>query len=109
MDITITEGPNIVFFKSYPLHIYNQLVEYVEGNYGETKFSRALTIPHVNFEGENLSIEIRFGPMISNLKDTNFTLPEVAVEFYGKIDENLIDSATKKLQTALEQKKPLLK
>jgi len=47
--------------------------------------------------------------MIANINDTNFTLPEVAFEFFGKIEENLIDSATSKYQQTVEAKKPLLK
>jgi len=95
MDITITDGPTIVFFKSYPLHVYNQLVEYVDGMYGDTKYAHALTIPRVNYEGSNLKIEVNFNPM--NAKgDTILQLPEVAYEFYGTIDENLFDVAVVK-------------
>jgi hypothetical protein len=72
MDVLITDGPNVVFFKAYPLHTYNQLVEFADGMYGETKYAHALTIPHLNYEGSSLSIEIKFGPMISNIKDTSF-------------------------------------
>jgi len=70
--------------------VYNQLIEYVSGSYGESKYARALTIPRLNFEGRNLTVEIKFTPVVSN-KDTVFKLPTVAMEFFGKVDENLID------------------
>lgn len=96
MDVSVTDGPRVVFFKAYPLHTYNQLVEFADGMYGETKYAHALTIPRLDYEGTNLNIEINFGPMISNIKDTVFQMPEVAFEFYGKLDENLFDSAVAK-------------
>lgn len=96
MDISITDGPSVVFFKSYPLHVYSQLVEYQTGLYGETKYSQALTIPRLAFEGSNLRIEITLHAMIANLKETVFVLPDVAFEFYGSVDETLIDSAASK-------------
>jgi len=98
----------LIFHKSYPLHVYNQLVEYVEGSYGETKYSRALTIPRVNFEGTNLTVDIKFTPMVHN-KDTFFKLPDVAIEFFGNVDENLIEKASSKLQNAIGAKKSMLK
>lgn len=54
MEITITDGPKLVFFKAYPLHVYSQLIEYTDGMYGETKYARALTLPNLNFKGKNL-------------------------------------------------------
>lgn len=94
MQIQVTDGPNLIFFKSYPLHVYTQLIEYVEGSYGETKYARALTIPRVDFEGTNLTVEITFTPMVQN-KTQPFNL-NVAMEFFGSVDENLIDQATTK-------------
>lgn len=47
--------------------------------------------------------------MISNLKDTVFVLPNVIFEFYGTIDDALIDSAALKHSQYIEQKKPLIK
>lgn len=64
--------------------------------YGETKYAQALTIPRLGFEGTNLKIEVTLHAMIANLKDTVFVLPDVAFEFYGSMDEALIDSATSK-------------
>ena len=54
MEITITDGPKLVFFKAYPVHVYSQLIEYTDGMYGETKYARALTLPNLNFKGKNL-------------------------------------------------------
>jgi hypothetical protein len=105
MDVEITSGPNIVFFKAYPLHTYNQLVEFADGTYGETKFAHALTIPRIIFEGTKLKIDIKFGPMISNIKDTAFQMPDVAFEFYGKLDDGLYDSASAKHEQFIESKK----
>lgn len=105
MDISITDGPNIVFFKSYPLHVYSQLVEYTTGMYGETKYAQALTIPRLGYQGNSFKIEITLHAMIANLKDTVFVLPDVVFEFYGKMDEALIDSASTKHAITIEQKK----
>lgn len=105
MEITITDGSKLVFFKAYPLHVYSQLVEYADGMFGETKYAHALTIPRLNHKGENLTIEISLGVMLSNFKDVNFVLPDVAFEFYGKINDDLIDSACSKHAKYIEEQK----
>jgi hypothetical protein len=46
--------------------------------------------------------------MMTHLKDTVFVLPNVIFEFYGSIDDTLIDSAALKHSQYIEQKTPLL-
>ena len=46
--------------------------------------------------------------MMTHLKDTVFVLPNVILEFYGSIDDTLIDSAAQKHSQFIEQKTPLL-
>ena len=45
---------------------------------------------------------------MTHLKDTVFVLPNVILEFYGSIDDTLIDSAAQKHSQFIEQKTPLL-
>jgi hypothetical protein len=46
--------------------------------------------------------------MMTHLKDTVFVLPNVIFEFYGSIDDTLIDSAALKHSQFIEQKHFLL-
>ena len=66
-----------------------------------------MTIPNLSFKGSNLKITIKLedNEIVKTKTTYNGVLPTVAIEFYGKMADELIDSANLQHKLAIEKNK----
>ena len=89
VSVTDKKTHKVVYHKAYPPHMF---VQFMETSVGETPADYALTLSGLGHKCSDLAIVVEFGGA-SNAPSQPQTVPEMAVEFYGKIDDQLEEKA----------------
>ena len=85
LHVTVTDKRThkVVYHKAYPPHMF---VQFMESTVGESVSDYALTLSNLGHKCKDLAIVIDFGHA-SAAPSQPQTVPEVSIEFYGKIDD----------------------